>query len=362
MRKIGYKISMLLLLFLFVTTAAGCGSESGEKAELALITDVGTVEDGSFNQGAWEGVKQYAEQNGIGCRYYQPKEAATNVYMDTIKTAVKNGAKLIVCPGYLPEEAVYQAQDKYPKVNFILLDGTPHNADYTDNKINENVMPILFEENQSGFLAGYAAVRDGYTHLGFMGGVAEEPVIRYGYGFVQGADYAAIEMGVNVDIKYCYTDTFLESPKVNDMASSWYEQGTEVIFACGAAMGRSVMSAAEASAAEAKVIGVDVDQSKESPTVITSAMKMLSNAVYSGIKDYYNNSFRGGEITVLAAKNGGVGLPIENSDFRTFSEAEYDAIFTKLVEEEIVPYASTDVGTTDDLTLVNTVVAYLPME
>lgn len=362
MQKIGYKINLLLILLLLLSVLAGCGSKSGEKAELALITDVGTIEDGSFNQGAWEGIKQYAEQNGISYQYYQPKEAATDVYMDTIKTAVKNGAKLIVCPGYLPEEAVYQAQDKYPKINFILLDGTPHNADYTDNKINENVMPILFEEDQSGFLAGYAAVRDGYTHLGFMGGVAEEPVIRYGYGFVQGADYAAIEMGVNVDIKYCYTDTFLESPAVHDMASAWYQEGTEVIFACGAAMGRSVMSAAESATTEAKVIGVDVDQSMESRTVITSAMKMLSNAVYSGIKDYYNDTFHGGEITVLTAKNGGVGLPLESSDFRTFSEAEYDAIFTRLVEDEIVPYASTDVGTTDDLTLVNTVVTYLPME
>lgn len=362
MRKIGFRISSLLLMTAALLVLAGCGAGSGEKAELALITDVGTIEDGSFNQGAWEGIKLYAEENGISYQYYQPKEAATSVYMDTIKTAVKNGAELIVCPGYLPEEAVYQAQDKYPKVSFILLDGTPHNADYTDNKINDNVMPILFEEDQSGFLAGYAAVRDGYTQLGFMGGVAEAPVIRYGYGFVQGADYAAIEMGTNVSVKYCYTDTFVESPQVHDKAAAWYQEGTQVIFACGAAMGRSVMSAAETSTTEAKVIGVDVDQSSESPTVITSAMKMLSNAVYSGIRDYYNGNFHGGEITTLTAKNGGVGLPLETSDFRVFSAVEYDTVFTSLVEDEIVPYASTTVGTTEDLTLVNTVVTYQTME
>jgi len=356
MRKILCRIRILPVLLLLLL--AGC-KKSEDAAELALITDVGTIEDGSFNQGAWEGIKRYAEENGINYRYYQPKEADTAVYLETIKEAVKNGAKLIICPGYLPEEAVYQAQDKYPKVNFILLDGTPHNADYTDNKINDNVMPILFEEDQAGFLAGYAAVRDGYTHLGFMGGIAEEPVIRYGYGFVQGADYAAIEMGVNVDINYCYTDTFTESPEVQELAASWYQEGTEVIFACGGAMGRSVMAAA--GAADAKVIGVDVDQSGESPTVITSAMKMLSNAVYAGVKDYYNNSFKGGEIMMMTAKNGGVGLPIETSDFRKFTSAEYDAVFTLLVEDAIVPYASAEVGTTEDLTLVNTIVTYAPL-
>ena len=315
MRKILCRIRILPVLLLLLL--AGC-KKSEDAAELALITDVGTIEDGSFNQGAWEGIKRYAEENGINYRYYQPKEADTAVYLETIKEAVKNGAKLIICPGYLPEEAVYQAQDKYPKVNFILLDGTPHNADYTDNK-----------------------------------------VIRYGYGFVQGADYAAIEMGVNVDINYCYTDTFTESPEVQELAASWYQEGTEVIFACGGAMGRSVMAAA--GAADAKVIGVDVDQSGESPTVITSAMKMLSNAVYAGVKDYYNNSFKGGEIMMMTAKNGGVGLPIETSDFRKFTSAEYDAVFTLLVEDAIVPYASAEVGTTEDLTLVNTIVTYAPL-
>ncbi len=356
MRKIVCIIKIMPVFLLLLL--AGCGESSKEAAELALITDVGTIEDGSFNQGAWEGIKRYAEESGVNYRYYQPKEASTTAYLETIKEAVKNGVKLIVCPGYLPEEAVYQAQDKYPKVTFILLDGKPHNADYTDDKINDNVMPILFKEDQAGFLAGYAAVRDGYTHLGFIGAVAEEPVIRYGYGFVQGADYAAIEMGINVDLNYCYTDTFLENPQVQELAASWYQAGTEVIFACGGSMGRSVMAAAES--ADAKVIGVDVDQSAESSAVITSAMKMLSNAVYTGVKDYYRGSFKGGEITTMTAKNGGVGLPMKTSDFRRFSSVEYDAIFTLLVEDTIVPYASVDVGTTEDLTLVNTVVTYIP--
>ncbi len=349
-------ICRILLMTALLTLLTGCGA-SGKNAELALITDVGTIEDGSFNQGAWEGIQRYVNEKGVSSAYYQPKEAATDAYLSTIKQAVQKGAKLIVCPGYLPEEAVFRAQDKYPAVHFILLDGVPHNADYSESKIGVNVMPILFDEAQAGFLAGYSAVRDGYTHLGFMGGVAEEPVIRYGYGFVQGADYAAIEMGVTTDIKYCYTDTYLEDASVEEMALSWYQSGTEVIFACGGAMGRSVMAAAEG--AGAKVIGVDVDQSLESSTVITSAMKMLSNAVYEGIKDYYSDAFLGGEIVTLSAKNGGVGLPMETSQFRKFSSAEYDAVFTLLVNDSIVPYDNTEVATTEDLSLVNTAVEYI---
>ena len=163
--------------------------------ELALVTDLGTIDDKSFNQGAWEGLKKYAEENGISYKYYQPQEGTTDSYLETIGLAIEGGAKLVVCPGFLFEEPIYMAQDKYPDVHFILLDGEPHDASYT-YKTNDNVMPILFQEDQAGFLAGYAAVKDGYTKLGFMGGMAVPAVIRYGYGFVQGAEYAAVEDGV----------------------------------------------------------------------------------------------------------------------------------------------------------------------
>lgn len=314
-------------------------TSSGDSAsgyELALVTDLGTIDDKSFNQGAWEGLTKYAEEKGISYKYYQPAEGTDAAYLETIGLAVEGGAKLVVCPGYLFEYPVYEAQTQYPDVKFILLDGEPHTADYATYKTEANVAPILYSEQQAGFLAGYAAVKDGYTKLGFMGGMAVPAVIRYGYGFIQGADYAAQELGIKaVDIQYHYTGAFVASPEAQAMAAAWYQNGTEVIFGCGGAVGNSVMAAAEA--ANAKVIGVDVDQSSESASVITSAMKMLSNSVYDEVTAYYDNKFTGGKTTIFDASNNGIGLPMETSKFNKFTQADYDAIFAKLVSGEVVP-------------------------
>ena len=336
-------------------TASEANAEGGY--ELALVTDLGTIDDKSFNQGAWEGMKKYAEENGISYKYYQPQEGTTDSYVETIGLAVEGGAKLVVCPGFLFEEPVFIVQDQYPDVHFILLDGEPHNGDYSEFKTNDTVMPILFQEDQAGYLAGYAAVKDGMTKLGFMGGMAVPAVIRYGYGFVQGADAAAKELGVNVEVMYNYTGAFAATPEAQAMAASWYQNGTEVVFGCGGAVGNSVMAAAEE--AGAKVIGVDVDQSGESDTVITSAMKMLSNSVYDGVKAFYDGSFPGGQTSVFTAENDGVGLPMETSKFESFTQADYDALFADMKAGKITINNNTEDSTTADLTLSNTKVSFV---
>lgn len=328
-----------------------------EPVDVLLITDIGTVEDGSYNQGAWDGIKKYAEESGVICNYYEPKETTLEGYLDEIERGVDNGAKVIVCPGYLHEESVYEASKEYPDVSFVLLDGTPHNSDFSDETIAPNVKAILFAEEQAGFLAGYSAVRDGYTGLGFMGGVPEEPVIKFGYGFVQGADYAAIEMGEEVHIRYTYTNTYYEDNDVENVAKTWFGDDTEIIFACGGAMGRSVMHAAEE--CDKKVIGVDVDQSNESEKVVTSAMKSLSSAVYNELKNYYAGTFKGGEVTRLGAKDNGICLPMDTSRFEKFTAVDYNNIYQLLVDGSIEPYCETNVGTTSELSLVNTTVSYI---
>ncbi|WP_124065935.1 BMP family ABC transporter substrate-binding protein [Clostridium sp. E02] len=316
------------------TGATSVKSDSSDGYELALVTDLGTIDDKSFNQGAWEGMKKYAEENGISYKYYQPQEGTTDSYLETIGLAIEGGAKLVVCPGYLFEEPVYLAQDQFKDVHFILLDGEPHNGDYTDYKTESNTMPILFQEDEPGFLAGYAAVKDGYTKLGFLGGMAVPAVIRYGYGFAEGADYAAKEMGIdNIDLMYNYTGAFAATPEAQSMAASWYQNGTEVIFSCGGAVGNSAMAAAEEK--NAKVIGVDVDQSFESETVVTSAMKQLSISVYDGVTAFYKDEFPGGETSIFSAKNDGIGLPMETSKFTKFTSDDYDKIYKDLKEGKI---------------------------
>ena len=349
------KLCYVISIGLMALTLAGCG----KGIDIGFVTDMGTVSDGSFNQGTYEGVMRYAGEHDKTCKVYEPDEASTSAYLQNIKAAVKDGADVVVCPGVLFEEAIYKAQKKYPRVKFILLDGQPHDASGEDIKIKDNTMAVMFSEEQAGFLAGYSAVRDGNTELGFVGGTDQESIIQYGYGFVQGADYAAIEMGVDVSIKYCYANTFLESDEVKNMTSAWYKGGTQVIFACGGAMGRSIFAAAEENGG--KVIGVDIDQSAASQTVITSVKKELGNAVYMGLADYYTNNFKGGALYEMNAQNAGISLEMENSRFDTFSEVEYGAIYSQLASGRIVPHALTSYGNTSDLELMNTEVFYLEL-
>ncbi len=299
-----------------------------------MITDVGTIDDKSFNQGAWEGVEAYAKEKGITYKYYKPTEKSDAAYINSIDLAVKAGAKVIVCPGFLFEVPIHTVQTKYPEVNFVILDGAPHAGDY-NIEIAPNTYSIFYAEEEAGFLAGYSIVKEGYTKLGFMGGMAVPAVVRFGYGFVQGADYAAKELGLSDDIKvkYTYVGNFDASPENQAKASAWFNEGTEVIFACGGAVGNSVMKAAEA--AGRKVIGVDVDQSAESNTVITSSMKNLSKSVYDALASYYAKSFPGGTSVSLDATVKGVQLPMENSRFEKFSQADYDAIYSKIVSKDV---------------------------
>jgi len=340
MKKIG------IILFSVIVMLAACSRSQQQQSQpraaadtfdLALVTDLGTIDDKSFNQGAWEGLVQYAREKSITHKYYQPAEQSDDAYLTAIDLAVKGGAKIIVTPGFLFEVPIFTAQDRYPSVKFILVDGSPHDASYSNFKTGPNTVGILYAEDQAGFLAGYAAVKDGNRKLGFMGGMAVPAVVRFGYGFVQGAEYAAKELKLangSITINYHYTGAFAATPEAQAMAASWYTNNSlDVIFACGGAVGNSVMAAAEQTGK--KVIGVDVDQSSESPTVITSATKGLRPSVYSCISDYYNNKFPGGQVLVFEASNEGVGLPMDTSKFQSFSKADYDAIFKALASGSI---------------------------
>lgn len=323
----------------------------GEGYELALITDLGTIDDKSFNQGSWEGLAQYAEEAGLTHKYYQPAEQSDDAYLNAIDLAVAGGAKIIVTPGFLFEAPIFIAQDRYPDVKFVLVDGVPHSADYAEYKTGENTVAVNYAEQEAGFLAGYAAVKDGSRKLGFMGGMAVPAVIRFGYGFVQGCDFAAQELGLEqgaVTVNYHYTGSFSATPEAQAMAASWYNDGIDTIFACGGAVGNSVMAAAEQ--AGGAVIGVDVDQSVESDTVVTSALKGLRASVYACVKAYKEGNFPGGQTQVFSAANDGVGLPMDTSKFESFTQADYDGIYAQLVAGSITISSDTDAASASALT------------
>ncbi len=347
MKKL-FTIFLVVVLLASMLSFVGCQAKT---YDLAMITDVGDIDDKSFNQGTWEGIKDYAEKHKISHKYYRPIDETTDAYLSAIELAIERGAKVVVTPGFLFEEAIFLAQDIYPETKFILLDGEPHNVDYSVFRIEKNVYGVYYAEEQCGYLAGYAAVKDGYRNLGYQGGMAVPAVVRYGFGFVQGAEAAAKDLNLPqgaVKIMYNYSGDFADTPASQTRAASWYQAGTEVIFAAGGKVGNSVMSAAET--ANKFVIGVDVDQSAESPTVISSAMKGLASVVQQALDAYYADNFPGGVVATLGAESDAVSLPaIATSKWKTFSQADYDSLFTKLANGTIVPQK--DNNETSPLTL-----------
>ena len=320
-----------------------------EGAEIAMITDKGTIDDKSFNQGTWEGVKKYADDNGVSCQYYKPAEVSDAAYLEAIGLAIQGGAKIIVTPGFLFEPAIYEAQTKYPDTTFILIDGEPHTPDYATFKTEKNVLCIKYAEEQVGFYAGYAAVKDGFTKLGFQGGQSVPAVVKYGYGFLQGAEAAASELGLAdgaISIMYNYSGDFAATPENQARAAGWYQSGTEIIFGCGGSVGNSVMAAAEAST-DKWAIGVDVDQSAESATVIASAMKMLGGSVQQALATYYDGTFEGGRTWIMDSSNDGVGMTTDTSKWRTYTVDDYKTLFEAVKSGKYTINNATDIAIAD---------------
>ncbi len=308
------------------STAAEPEAITGEN--LYLVTDLGTIDDKSFNQGSFEGLKAYAAGAGLAePKYIKPAGEGDQIYKQAIDQAIAAGAKVVVTPGFLFEVAVGQAQEEYPDAKFILIDAEPKVGD--EYKVGANTVSILYREEQAGFLAGYAAVKDGYTKLGFMGGVAVPAVIRYGFGYIAGANYAAKEMNTKVEVKYNYTGSFVAKPEIATMASSWYTDGTEVIFSCGGGIAASVLKAAQENGG--KMIGVDVDQKDMGEEVITSAMKNLSGSVNDAVKTAVEGGFAGGTTLRLGVNEKGVQISDDFSRFKTFTQEDYQKIYDAIV-------------------------------
>ena len=344
------------LIFLMAVSLSACGvkeeknrqqaeENSAEESiskdgtyEIALISGEGELDDSGFHESSWEGIAEYADENRITYSYYRPAADTRQAREEAVRTAAKKGAKIIISQGYPFEEVIAHMQNEYPKIQFLMLDAKPRKSGQKA-ELASNVHCILFREEEAGYLAGYAAVREGYTRLGFLGGKEIAPVQRYGSGFIQGAEYAAMEMEREITLKYQYIDTFLPSDEVQQKSKEWYEEGVQVIFACNGGASVSVMQSAEE--LDGKVIGVDTDQSAESITVLTSAGKNLKGAVTEALDTLYENGGvwsgkQAGKTITLGAKEEGVGLPQEEEAWRfeNFTQRDYRKIYRGLKREE----------------------------
>jgi len=313
--------------------------------KVAMITDYGDITDQSFNQTTYEASKAYCDANGIEFTYYKPEGDSTADRVAMVDKAVADGFDVLIMPGYAFGGTIVETAEMYPDVKIIALDVS--SADVNDN-VYDNVFCAVYQEELAGYMAGYAAVKLGYTKLGFLGGMAVPAVIRYGYGFVQGADDAAGELGVEAEVNYAYGNQFYGDADITAAMDTWYQNGTEVVFACG---GGIYTSAAEAAAkVDGKVIGVDVDQAAiidgqygEGMTV-TSAMKGLAATVNTLLEAIQNGNWDSyaGQIQTLGLISGEdaslnyVQIPAETTQWNDgFTEDDYNALVAGMFNGDI---------------------------
>ena len=308
-------------------------TSSDGKYEVAFVTDVGQLKDKSFNQGTYDGVKLYANNNGLSYKYYQPAngdQATDDDRYDAMKSACENGAKVLVAAGFMQGGALERAAKDFPDTKFVFIDGWGLGLD--------NVVGIAFNEHECGYFAGYAVVKEGYEKLGFCGGGGgtNPACCRYGYGFVQGANAAAKEMGKQIEVNYTwlYGASFSASPEMQTLTNGWYETGTEVIFAAGGSIFQSITAAASAN--DKYVVGVDTDQSYESDTVITSALKGIGEAASWAIGKAYDGSWASmNGFVSLGAADGATGLPTATWSLKNYSVDQYKAQLADMIAGKI---------------------------
>ena len=327
---------------------------------VAMITDYGDITDQSFNQTTYEACKAFADANGLNFQYYKPASDSDQDRITSIEKAIDDGFNVVVMPGYAFGPAIQATAPEYDDVKFIAIDVSEGDIGDLAAAVPANLYCAVYQEELCGYMAGYAAVKLGYTKLGFLGGMAVPAVVRYGYGFVQGVDAAAAELGLSdVEVKYVYGNQFYGDSDITAYMDTWYAAGTQVVFACG---GGIYSSAAEAAVkVGAKVIGVDTDQAPvidgtygEGLTV-TSAMKGLAATVNAELQAIVDGSFEGGKVDNLGLVS---DVPTENfvqiagsTQFNdNFTEADYAALVAAMNAGEVA--VSNDIGAEPAVTAI----------
>ena len=377
------KILALILALVMALSLVACGEkapvdEGNNEPEykVAMVTDYGDITDQSFNQTTYEACKAFADANGVKFTYYKPAGDSDAERVAMIEKAVDEGYNVIVLPGFAFAKAIAGTAPTYADVKFIALDVAEFDltsAGLTADTM-KNVYSAVYQEELSGYMAGYAAVKLGYTKLGFLGGMAVPAVQRFGYGYVQGIDAAAKELGITVDLNYVYGGLFYGTPDFTAVMDTWYQGGTEVVFACGGGIFTSAVEAA-VKVDGAKVIGVDVDQAgviagvagmgDDKSLTVTSAMKGLYPTTVDTLTDVIVNGNwekYAGKVATLGLVSGDdptanyVQIPMESTQWGDgFTQDDYKALVKGMFDGTVKVSADTSV----EPTVTNVNVSYL---
>ncbi|ELC8441463.1 BMP family ABC transporter substrate-binding protein [Clostridium perfringens] len=353
-------LSAVLAVLTTATLLAGCGSSSdgqasgdsgskGNKMKVGMVTDAGTIDDKSFNQGTWEGIEKAKADLGIENKYLKPSGTTEADYLKEIGNLYDAGFKFVVTPGFKFETAIYKGQSKYQDSKFVILDGAPHSGEKDAKpEVAENTVAIFFAEEQAGFMAGVATaleLKEG--ELGFIGGMEIPPVQKFNWGFQQGVAYANEKLGTKMSLQaknVVYQGTFDDSAAGGQIAAQMYDSGVKAIFCSAGGVGVGAIQEAKnrtASGDEAWIIGVDVDQYEDGiyegdkSVILTSAVKRIDHASYDMIKKELDGEFPGGQTLTYDASNNGVGLPDKNPNLSEETMTEVNKIFEQLKNGEI---------------------------
>ena len=380
-------LSVLLVATMMATMFVGCGSSSSDSAtstdegaatesaagdyKIAMITDSGDITDMSFNQTTYEAMVKFSEENGVDYKYYKPTADSDDARIAAFENAVTEGYNVIIVPGYLFAAMIAEVAEDYPNVTIIALDCSEGDFQGAGlDTLPENVCSFTYQEELAGYMAGYAAVKEGYTKLGFLGGMAVPAVIRYGFGFVQGCNDASVELGntSDVQVNYVYGGQFFGDDAVTAQMDTWYSNGTEIVFACGGGIYTSACEAATKDGIDGKVIGVDVDQSgtiadaygdKGKDLCVTSAMKGLAATVESTLTDVLAGNWANyaGKIENLGIVSGTdpslnyVQLPMDSWKMENFTVDDYKALVASLNDGTIKVSNETDAMPKTEITV-----------
>lgn len=337
---------------LIVTAALAFASGSSDSADAAelkvgMVTDAGTIDDKSFNQGTWEGILEAEKDLGVEPKYLKPVGTTEADYLKEIGNLYDAGYRFIVTPGFKFETTIYAAQTKYDDAKFVLLDGSPHPGDFSV-MVGDNTVSIFFAEHESGFLAGLAtALELGDGEVGFLGGMEIPPVQKFNWGFQQGVEYAneMHDTSVSMSVEnFLYQGSFDNVAAGQQIAAQMYDKGIDAIFCAAGGVGVGAINEAKARASAGDgvwIVGVDVDQyadgiySGDKSVILTSAMKRIDEAAYSMIQAELDGQFPGGETLVLDSTNDGVGIPKENPNLSSSVQSTVSAAFEMIKSGEI---------------------------
>ncbi|WP_106769295.1 BMP family lipoprotein [Paenibacillus faecalis] len=353
-------ISFISLL-LSVTMLVGCGEKSASESssgtgdsaakpnfKVGMVTDTGSIDDKSFNQGSYEGILKANKEFNMDYKYLKPAGETEADYLKEIGNLYDAGFKFIVAPGFKFETAIFKAQDKYTDAKFVIIDGAPRSTPDAEAELKDNSVAIYFAEHEAGFLAGVASalhMKEGQA--GFIGGMKIPPVQKFNWGFQQGVDYANKNLGTNVTINkenVVYQGTFKDVAAGGQLAAQMFDRGVNVIFAAAGGVGVGAINEAKnrvKNGDDVWIVGVDVDQHKDGiyegdkSVVLTSAVKKIDQAAYDMIKAETEGKFPGGETVILDAKNNGVGLPESNPNLSEDVLKQVDDVFNKIKAGEI---------------------------